>query len=48
MTSAVLLLHLAGAVALLVWAVYQVRSGVENAFGPELKRLVQRLSLIHI
>ena len=44
MTSAVLLLHLAGAVALLVWAVYQVRSGVENAFGPELKRLVQRAS----
>ena len=44
MISAVLLLHLAGAVTLLVWAVYQVRSGVENAFGPELKRLVQRVS----
>lgn len=44
MTSAALLLHLAGAVALLVWAVYQVRTGVENAFGSELKRLFQSVA----
>ena len=42
MTSLVLFLNLAGAVTLLVWAVRQVRTGVERAFGPELKNLVRR------
>jgi len=44
MTSLILFLNFAGAVTLLVWAVWQVRTGVERAFGPELKGLVRRAS----
>jgi len=35
------LLHLAGAVMLLLWAVRMVRTGVERARGPALKRTLQ-------
>ncbi len=42
MNSVALLLHFVGAITLLVWAVRHVRTGVERAFGPELKRLISR------
>jgi phosphate:Na+ symporter len=35
------LLHLAGAVVLLLWAVRMVRTGVERAYGPLLRRLLR-------
>ncbi len=34
------LLDLAGAVALLLWGVHMVQTGVQRAFGPELRRLL--------
>ncbi|WP_102108298.1 Na/Pi cotransporter family protein [Oceaniglobus roseus] len=40
----VLAAHLAAAVALLLWAVRLIRTGVERAFMPELKRLLRTLS----
>ena len=36
-----LLLHLAGAIALLLWAVRMVRTGVERSQGPALQRLLR-------
>lgn len=44
MGSATLFLQLAGAVTLLVWSVRQVRTGVERAYGSELKTLIRRAS----
>lgn len=38
LSGSVVLLHLAGAVALLLWATRMVRSGVEEVFGDRLKR----------
>ncbi|TWG92759.1 phosphate:Na+ symporter [Mesorhizobium sp. J18] len=38
MSGSVVLLHLAGAVALLLWATRMVRTGVERAYGDVLKR----------
>lgn len=38
MSGSVVLLHLIGAVALLLWATRMVRSGVEEVFGERLKR----------
>lgn len=35
------LLDLAGSVALLLWGVHMVQSGVERAFGPELRRFLR-------
>ncbi|MGY3670852.1 Na/Pi cotransporter family protein (plasmid) [Marinovum sp. KMM 9989] len=40
----VLAAHLAAAVALLLWSVRLIRTGVERAFMPELKRGLKRLS----
>ncbi|MCH2094328.1 MAG: Na/Pi cotransporter family protein [Rhodobacteraceae bacterium] len=40
----VLATHLAAAVALLLWSVRHVRTGVERAFLPELKQVMRRLS----
>ncbi len=37
-----ILLHLIGSVALLLWGVRLVRTGVTRALGPELRRLVSR------
>lgn len=37
-----LLLHIAGGVALLLWATRMVRTGVMRAYGPELRRLLGR------
>lgn len=42
MTLSWVLLHLAGAVMLLLWAVRMVRTGVERARGAALKRALQR------
>ena len=39
-----LVAHLAAAVALLLWSVRLIRTGVERAFMPELKRVLRRLS----
>jgi phosphate:Na+ symporter len=36
------LLDLAGAVALLLWGVHMVQTGIQRAFGPELRRLLGR------
>lgn len=40
MTGTWTLLDLAGAVALLLWGVHMVQTGVQRAFGPELRRLL--------
>lgn len=42
MTGSLLLVHLVAAVALLLWAVRMVRTGVERAFGQRLQALVRR------
>lgn len=42
MTGSVLLLHLLAGVALLLWAVRMVRTGVERAFGQRLQQVVRR------
>jgi hypothetical protein len=36
------LLNLAGAVALLLWGVHMAQSGVQRAFGSDLRRLLAR------
>lgn len=36
------LLNLAGAIALLLWGVHMVQSGVQRAFGPDLRRFLAR------
>jgi phosphate:Na+ symporter len=38
MTTTLTLLDLAGSVALLLWGVHMVQSGVQRTFGPELRR----------
>ncbi|MEM9250314.1 MAG: Na/Pi cotransporter family protein [Pseudomonadota bacterium] len=40
--------HLAAAVALLIWSVRLIRTGVERAFMPELKRRLKALSGSHV
>ncbi len=42
MTGSILLVHLVAAVALLLWAVRMVRTGVERAFGQRLQAVVRR------
>ncbi len=37
MNGSLILLHLAGAIALLLWATRMVRTGVERAYGDKLK-----------
>ncbi|MGH7103064.1 MAG: Na/Pi symporter, partial [Acetobacteraceae bacterium] len=37
------LIDLAGAVALLLWGVHMVRSGVERAYGPALRRMLGQM-----
>lgn len=44
----VLAAHLAAAVALLLWSVRLIRTGVERAFMPELKRGLKDLSKNHV
>ncbi len=42
MSGSVVLLHMAGAVALLLWATRMVRTGVERAYGNVLRRKLRR------
>lgn len=42
MNGSVVLLHLAGAVALLLWATRMVRTGVESAYGDRLRRRLRK------
>ncbi|GJE18283.1 Na/Pi cotransporter family protein [Methylobacterium marchantiae] len=46
MTGTVLLLDLAGWVALLLWGIHMIRTGMQRAFGGELRRVLT-LSLDH-
>nr|MDJ0641171.1 Na/Pi symporter [Paracoccaceae bacterium] len=43
-----LAVHLAAAVALLIWSVRLIRTGVERAFMPELKQRLKTLSRSHV
>ena len=38
MNTTLTLIDLAGAVALLIWCVHMVQTGVNRAFGPHLRR----------
>src|SRR3954451_18450221 len=38
MTTTLTLIDLAGAIALLIWGVHMVQTGVNRAFGPHLRR----------
>jgi phosphate:Na+ symporter len=40
MDATLTLIDLAGAVALLIWGVHMVQTGVTRAFGPQLRRLL--------
>ncbi len=40
MTATLTLLDLAGSIALLLWGVHMVQSGIQRAFGPNLRRLL--------
>src|SRR5438552_7409352 len=42
MDTTLTLINLAGAVALLLWGVHMVQSGVQRAFGPHLRRFLGR------
>jgi phosphate:Na+ symporter len=42
MDATLSLLNLAGAIALLLWGVHMVQSGVQRAFGPDLRRLLAK------
>lgn len=43
MNGLIIILHLAGAVALLLWATRMVRTGVERAYGDRLKRRLRNV-----
>src|SRR5947209_1635932 len=40
MSATLILLELAGYVALLLWGVHMVQSGIQRAFGPNLRRVL--------
>jgi phosphate:Na+ symporter len=42
MGAVLILIDLAGAVALLLWGVHMVQSGIQRAFGPNLRRFLAR------
>lgn len=42
MENTLALVHLGGAVALLLWGVHMVRSGIQRAYAAELRRLLER------
>ena len=43
MSTTLLILDLAGAVALLLWGLHMVQTGIQRAFGSDLRRLLGRL-----
>ena len=42
MSATLTLIDLAGAIALLLWGVHMVQSGIQRAFGPNLRRVLSR------
>ena len=40
MDATLTLIDLAGAVALLLWGVHMVQTGIQRAFGPQLRRVL--------
>src|SRR5437763_14171856 len=42
MDTTLTLIDLAGSVALLLWGVHMVQSGIQRAFGPQLRRFLGR------
>ena len=42
MDATLTLIDLAGSIALLLWGVHMVQSGIQRAFGPHLRRLLGR------
>ena len=40
MNTALTLIDLAGSIALLIWGVHMVQTGVTRAFGPHLRRML--------
>src|SRR6476619_7363354 len=42
MNTTLTLMDLAGAVALLIWGVHMVQTGVTRAFGPQLRRVLSQ------
>src|ERR1700734_3582734 len=42
MDATLSLLNLGGAIALLLWGVHMVQSGVQRAFGPDLRRFLSK------
>src|SRR5438067_667479 len=42
MSATLTLIDLAGAIALLLWGVHMVQSGIQRAFGPNLRRFLGR------
>src|ERR1700680_909893 len=40
MDTTLTLVDLAGAIALLIWGVYMVQTGITRAFGPQLRRIL--------
>src|SRR5205814_10245770 len=42
MSATLSLIDLAGAIALLLWGLHMVQSGIQRAFGPNLRRFLGR------
>ena len=42
MDTTLTLIDLAGSIALLLWGVHMVQSGIQRAFGPQLRRFLGR------
>jgi phosphate:Na+ symporter len=42
MNATLSLIDLAGAIALLLWGLHMVQSGIQRAFGPHLRRVLGR------
>src|SRR5207237_6297838 len=42
MSATLSLIDLAGAIALLLWGLHMVQSGIQRAFGPQLRRFLSR------
>ena len=40
MNTTLTLMDLAGAIALLIWGVHMVQTGITRAFGPHLRRIL--------
>ena len=40
MSTTLTLMDLAGAIALLIWGVHMVQTGIMRAFGPQLRRIL--------